>query len=87
MLCLIFDSFTMFNIEKVHPHEYGDIYRENMEARLKKDKSSGRYWRGKHKNQSQHQIKPCIEQIVLKKRKTTVTYPSVYSDLKCKASK
>ena len=52
MLCLIFDSFTMFNIEKVHPHEYieyGDIYRENMEARLKKDKSSGNYWEGKHK--------------------------------------
>ena len=52
MLCLIFDSFTMFNIEKVHPHEYieyGDIYRENMEARLKKDESSGNDWEGKHK--------------------------------------
>ena len=47
MLCLISDSFTMFNIEKVHPHEYGNIYRENMEARLKKDKSSGNYWEGK----------------------------------------
>ena len=49
MLCLVPDSFTMFNIEKVHQHDYGDIYRENMEARLNKDKSSGYYWRGKHK--------------------------------------
>ena len=56
MLCLISDSFTIFNIEKVHPHEYGDIYRENMEARLKKDKSSGNYWRRKHKMEKAMQI-------------------------------
>ena len=62
MLCLIFDSFTMFNIEKVHPHEYieyGDIYRENMEARLKKDKSSGNDWEGKHKIKKAMQIADC----------------------------
>ena len=59
MLCLISDSSTIFNIEKVHPHEYGDIYRENMEARLKKDESSGNYWRGKHKIKKAMQIADC----------------------------
>ena len=59
MLCLIYDSFTMFNIGKVHPHEYGDTYRENMEARLKKDESSGNYWREKHKIKKAMQIADC----------------------------
>ena len=29
--------------------EYGDIYRENMDARLKEDESSGNDLEGKHK--------------------------------------